>query len=107
MNLIHLRYFVELAETGHYTRAAQRLCITQPSLSQMLRQMEEEAGVALFDRSRLPFRLTYAGERYLHAATVLLNTSEILDNELREIRGEEQKRDIKMAKEILDRLINN
>ena len=92
MNLRQALYFKTIAEEGGITAAARKLYITQPSLSQMLRQMEEEAGVALFDRSRLPFRLTYAGERYLHAATVLLNTSEILDNELREIRGEERGR---------------
>ena len=47
MNLIHLRYFAELAHTGHYTRAAERLCITQPSLSHAISQLEEELGVAI------------------------------------------------------------
>ncbi len=44
MNLLHLRYFVELAHTQHYTRAAERLCITQPSLSHAIAQMEGELG---------------------------------------------------------------
>ena len=44
MNLSHLRYFVELAHTQHYTRAAERLCITQPSLSHAIAQMEGELG---------------------------------------------------------------
>ena len=42
MNLTHLRYFAELAHTHHYTRAAQNLCITQPSLSHAIFKMEEE-----------------------------------------------------------------
>ena len=42
MNLIHLRYFVELSRTGSYTQAAKRLCITQPSLSHAMAQLEEE-----------------------------------------------------------------
>lgn len=45
MNLPHLRYFVELAHTQHYTRAAERLCITQPSLSHAMAQLEMELGV--------------------------------------------------------------
>lgn len=46
MNLLHLRYFVELAHTQHYTRAAEQLCITQPSLSHAIAQMEGELGGA-------------------------------------------------------------
>lgn len=92
MNLRQALYVKTIAEEGGITAAARKLYISQPSLSQMLRQIEEEAGVTLFDRSSLPFRPTYAGERYLHAASILLNTNEILENELREIRGEERGR---------------
>ena len=48
MNLAHLRYFVELVNTRHYTKAAKRLCITQPSLSYAISQLENELGVPLF-----------------------------------------------------------
>ena len=92
MNLRQALYMKTIAEKGGITAAAKQLYISQPSLSQMLRQIEEEVGVPLFDRSSLSFRPTYAGERYLHAASVLLNTNEILENELREIRGEERGR---------------
>ena len=51
MNLLHLRYFVELAHTQHFTRAAERLCITQPSLSHAITQLETELGVPLFERT--------------------------------------------------------
>ena len=44
VNLLHLRYFVELARTEHYTRAAEKLCITQPSLSHAIAQLESELG---------------------------------------------------------------
>ena len=50
MNLSHLRYFVELAHVQHYTRTAERLCITQPSLSHAISQLEGELGVPLFLR---------------------------------------------------------
>ena len=48
MNLIHLRYFVELSRTGSYTQAAKRLCITQPSLSYAMAQLDEELGAPLY-----------------------------------------------------------
>ena len=52
MNLSHLRYFVELAHVQHYTRTAERLCITQPSLSHAISQLEGELGVPLFDHRK-------------------------------------------------------
>lgn len=86
VNLKQALYVKTIAEEGSVSAAAKKLYISQPSLSQMLRLVEAEVGVALFERS--PFRPTYAGERYLHAATVMLNTNEILSNELQEIRQE-------------------
>lgn len=50
MNLLHLRYFVELAGTQHYTRAAEALCITQPTLSHAISQLEFELGLPLFEK---------------------------------------------------------
>ena len=87
-----LSYVIAIAEKGNVSKAAESLFISQPSLSQMLRQIEEEAGTPLFERGTQVFHPTYAGERYLHAAEVILNTNEILENELREIRGEERGR---------------
>lgn len=52
MNLSHLRYFVELAHTRHYTRAAEHLFITQPSLSHAIGQLESELGVPLLRAQR-------------------------------------------------------
>lgn len=92
MNVRQALYIRTIAEEGGVTAAAKKLHISQPSLSQMLRQIEEEAGTPLFERGAQVFRPTYAGERYLHAAEVILNTNEILENELREIRGEERGR---------------
>ena len=50
MNLDYIRYFVKLAEVQHYTKAAEILCISQPSLSHAMRQMEKELGVQLFEK---------------------------------------------------------
>lgn len=50
MNLYHLRYFVTLAHLEHYTKAAEILAITQPSLSHAIASLEKELGVKLFEK---------------------------------------------------------
>ena len=74
MNLLHLRYFVELAHTLHFTRAAERLCITQPSLSHAITQLETELGVPLFERTGRTTILTRFGEQFLLCAQQALTT---------------------------------
>ena len=88
MNLKQARYFKTIARYGTITAAARYLYISQPSLSQTLRQIEDEAGVPLFDRSTSPFRLTYAGEKYLKAAETMLEVDERLSAEMENIRHE-------------------
>ena len=88
MNIKQAYYIKTIAECGSITAAAKKLYVSQPSLSQMLRHVEEELGVELFDRSVTPFYLTYAGEKYLHAARIMLEASEQLQSEIREIRQE-------------------
>ena len=89
MNLKQALYVKTIAETGSLTAAAKQLYISQPSLSQMLRTVEAESGIALFDRSMQPLRLTYAGEKYLEAAESMLLTEERLQKQFREIRNEQ------------------
>lgn len=64
MLLRHIRYFLAVAETGNFTRAAERLHVSQPTLSQQIRQLEDMLGAPLFDRSGRTVRLTDAGEAY-------------------------------------------
>ena len=68
MNLFHLRYFVELSRTQHYTKAAEHLCITQPSLSHAIHQLETELGVPLFEKNGRNTKLTQFGEQFLSYA---------------------------------------
>lgn len=77
MNLYQLRYFVMLAETKHFGKAAERLCIAQPSLSHAIAQLEAELGVVLFERKNRSSTLTKEGMQFL---SYVEKSLEILDN---------------------------
>ncbi|MEF2560312.1 MAG: LysR family transcriptional regulator [Eggerthellaceae bacterium] len=64
MNLSQLRYFRKLAEVQHFTRAAERLYITQPALSNSIKQLENELGVPLFEQYGRNVRLTKYGREF-------------------------------------------
>ncbi|RJL35821.1 transcriptional regulator CynR [Bailinhaonella thermotolerans] len=68
LELRHLRYLLAVAEHGGFTRAAEALHISQPTLSQQIRQLERTVGAQLLDRTGRAVRLTDAGETYAHHA---------------------------------------
>lgn len=72
MNLYHLRYFVTLARMEHYTRAADLLAITQPSLSHAISSLESELGVKLFKKNGRNVTLTKYGKSFLTDAEDVL-----------------------------------
>ncbi|WP_434796915.1 LysR family transcriptional regulator [Terrisporobacter vanillatitrophus] len=74
MNLNHLQYFVTLAREEHYTNAAQKLSITQPSLSNAISSLEKELGTYLFEKKGRNVVLTKYGKVFLEYAEKTLET---------------------------------
>src|SRR6202167_1166399 len=83
IELRHLRYLVALADAGSFTRAAERMFIAQPTLSQQIRRLEEIVGAPLLQRRRDGVRLTKAGAVLLDASRAVLS---LVDQEVNRTR---------------------
>jgi DNA-binding transcriptional LysR family regulator len=84
-DLRQLRYFVAVAEDLNFTRAAERLHMAQPPLSAAIRQLEEQLGVALFERTTRQVELTVAGKLLLEKGQQLLAHAEDVFSAVREV----------------------
>ena len=86
MDLHHLKYFVVLSEELHFGRAAQRLHMAQPPLSQRIKDLEKELGVLLFHRRRTGVELSEAGALLLEHARGVLDHVAMAQESMRRIR---------------------
>lgn len=82
-----MQYALALAETGHFGRAAERCHVTQPGLSQQIRQLEELCGAALFDRLGKSVRTTPLGREFVDRVRPILERTEALEMFLAGTRG--------------------
>lgn len=81
MELRQLRYFLAIADSGSFSRAAERVFVAQSALSHQMAQLEAELGAELFHRSRRGVALTDAGQRfYPHAVSILRQTDEAVQS---------------------------
>ena len=87
MELYQLRGFVAVAESGHLTRAAERLHLSQPAVSAQIKALEDELGVQLFERGPAGMSLTAAGKRLLPEVTQLLADAASLHGKARAMEG--------------------
>lgn len=85
MQFQQLLYFVAVAETRHFTHAAERVHVSQPSLSQQIRALEKELGADLFSRARGNIALTDAGEALLPLARRILADADTARHEVQEL----------------------
>ncbi len=92
MDLRHLRYMLMVAEERSFSRAAEKLFIAQPHLSQYIQKLEKQLGVRLFDRSTTPLTLTYAGEQFARTARQLLQLNSNLLQQMQDVAEEKKGR---------------
>lgn len=85
MELRHLRYFLALAEELSFTRAAERLHVSQPPLSLQIQQLEEEVGARLFNRTSRRVELTLAGQAFLAETRAVLDRLAVASQRARDI----------------------
>lgn len=76
MNLRDLKYIIAVADTHHFGRAAQRCFVSQPTLSGQIKKLEEELGVAIFERSNRAVTVTPIGEKILQHARAMMDQAD-------------------------------
>lgn len=88
MTLSQLEYLLAVTETGHFGRAAQKLDVTQPTLSMMIKKLEEELGVILLDRNSKPIQPTQIGHSIIEQAKNIMSEASRIPEIVREYSDE-------------------
>lgn len=88
MNIQHLKYVLAVDTHRHFAKAASKCFVTQPTLSMMIRALEDELNVKIFDRSRQPVVPTEAGEAVIAQAKIIVREAERMKEIIQELKGE-------------------
>ncbi|MDO5298924.1 MAG: LysR family transcriptional regulator [Clostridia bacterium] len=88
MNFKHINYVLTVLREGSITAASKKLFVSQPALSQTIKQIEQDLGATIFDRSTDPISLTFAGQKYVEAAQRVLDIDRNLRAEISETKKE-------------------
>ena len=88
MNIRHIQYVLTILREGSITAASKKLFVSQPALSQTLKQIEQDLGATIFDRTTDPISLTYAGQQYVDAALQVLDIDRNLRARIAETKKE-------------------
>ena len=91
MNILHMRYAVEVAKYGSINKASEKLLIAQPNLSRSIKELEAELGITIFDRSTKGMMLTLEGQRFIGYAKNILKQIDNVEKIYKENAGVERK----------------
>lgn len=87
MTITQLNYVLAVAEHKNFTRAAQKVFVTQPTLSMQIQKLEEELDVQIFDRTKKPIQLTETGKKIVHQARNIVNESDRIQDIVDQQKG--------------------
>ena len=88
MNILHMKYVVEVAKAGSLNKASDELLIAPPNLSRSIKELEADLGVMIFDRSSKGMTLTKRGEEFVHYAKQILEQIEQVEHTFKEAKPE-------------------
>ena len=87
MTITQLRYVLAVAEHQNFTKAAEHVFVTQPTLSMQIQKLEDELSILIFDRSKKPIELTEVGEKIVNQARNIVNESERMQDVVDQEKG--------------------
>ena len=97
MNIKHAQYMLTVMQEGSITAAAKKLLISQPSLSQTVKAVEDELGLPIFDRRAKRLTLTYAGQRYVESMREIMTAERNFLSEIAEMKNDHRAKPVNRA----------
>lgn len=91
MNILHLKYAVEVAKTGSINKAAEQLFMAQPNLSRAIKELEADLGITIFDRSAKGMVLTIEGREFINYARQILHQIDEVEHIYKHGKAQKQK----------------